>query len=116
MWEIALLKELGFSLKLDACAGGGSRDTLTYVSPKTGRAVSAEEGAPYKDKLLTLPDFLKPQDGGGDDADSLSGLRLTAYFLEHWVFVHHTRGVPEARLRFQDRFETQSTQSNAKEK
>lgn len=104
MWEIALLKELGFSLKLDTCAGGGSADTLTYVSPKTGRAVSAEEGEPYKDRLLALPAFLKPQSGGGDEADILKGLKMTAYFLEHWVFVHHTKGVPESRLRFQERF------------
>lgn len=44
MWEIALLKELGFSLDLTKCAGGGDPAMLAYVSPKTGRAVSAEQG------------------------------------------------------------------------
>ena len=104
MWEIALLKELGFYLKLDECAGGGDASQLAYVSPKTGRAVSLDEGEPYKDKLLALPDYLKPQGGGGDEADILKGLQMTGYFLAHWVFVHHTKGVPESRLRFQDRF------------
>ena len=97
MWEIALLKELGFSLGLDACAGGGDPQTLTYVSPKTGRAVSAEKGAPYKDKLLILPHFL-----GGHAAPEnniVLGLKLTGYFLEHWVYAHHSKGVPEARMR-----------------
>ena len=34
MWEIALLKELGFSLDLTRCAGGGDDEALAYVSPK----------------------------------------------------------------------------------
>ena len=105
MWEIALLKELGFALDLSKCAGGGAREDLTWVSPKTGRAVSAAAGAPYKEKLLPLPEFLKPQGQEAEEReDILTGLRLTGYFLEHWVYAHHTQGVPEARLRFQARF------------
>lgn len=103
MWEIALLKELGFALDLSKCAGGGSSEGLAYVSPKTGRAVSAEAGAPYKEKLLPLPGFLKGQGETGDE-DVLVGLQLTGYFMEHWVYAHHSAGVPEARLRFQSRF------------
>lgn len=106
MWEMAFLKELGFSLDLSGCAGGGDAQNLIYMSPKTGRAVSASAGAPYKEKLLSLPGFLKP--GGGsqtnEDNDVLIGLEMTGYFLEHWVYAHHTKGVPEARLRFQQRF------------
>lgn len=105
MWEIALLGELGFRLELDKCAGGGDRSALVYVSPKTGRAVSEQAGAPYKEKLLSLPGFLRPGGGGGEAEEVWAGLKLTGYFLEHWVFVHHTRGVPEARVIFQDRFE-----------
>ncbi len=105
MWEVALLRELGFSLDLSRCAGGGDDTDLAYVSPKTGKAVSAAEGEPYKDRLLPLPDFLNThKDGGGDTADILKGLKLTGYFFEHWVFAHHTRGIPEDRLRFQERF------------
>lgn len=111
MWEIALLRELGFALDLSRCAGGGDARTLSYVSPKSGHAVSAEKGEPYKDKLLPLPLFLRPADAAreegaaaGDDADILKGLRLTGYFLEHWVFTHRTTGVPAERLRFEERF------------
>ncbi|MBL4804166.1 MAG: DNA repair protein RecO [Alphaproteobacteria bacterium] len=104
MWEIAFLKELGFSLDLTQCAGGGDNGALTYVSPKTGRAVSAEQGEPYKDKLLNLPPFLKPESGEINEQGVLEGLRMTGYFLEHWVFTHHSRGVPPARLLFQERF------------
>jgi DNA repair protein RecO (recombination protein O) len=105
MWEIALLRELGFSLDFSRCAGGGDAQNLVYISPKTGRAVSREAGALYKDRLLDLPAFLRPGRAVGDESDILTGLRLTGYFLEHWVFTHHTKGVPEARLRFQERFE-----------
>ena len=110
MWEISLLRELGFHLELNKCAGGGDADTLCYVSPKTGRAVSKAQGEIYKEKLLALPNFLRPeaaQDenievGGAEDI--LSGLKMTGYFFEHWAFTHHTKGVPEARLMFEERY------------
>ena len=105
MWEIAFLKELGFSLDLTKCAGGGSADDLCYVSPKTGRAVSKSAGEPYKDKLIELPEFLKPSGSYDDIKDVQKGLKMTGYFLVHWAFSHHTQGVPETRLRFQERVE-----------
>ncbi len=104
MWEIAFLKELGFSLDFSQCAGGGDAAFLAYVSPKTGRSVSLEAGKPYKKRLLPLPDFLKPSGGGGDDLDILTGLKMTGYFLEHWAFTHHSHGIPDARLLFEQRF------------
>ena len=41
-----------------ACAATGVEDNLTYVSPRSGRAVSRQAGEPWKDKLLRLPEFL----------------------------------------------------------
>jgi DNA repair protein RecO (recombination protein O) len=98
MWELALLREMGFALDLTACAAGGDGADLAYVSPRTGRAVSAVNGAPYADKLLKLPEFLKPSRGQADD-DLVTGLRLSGYFLEHWAFAHHSAGLPDARTR-----------------
>lgn len=106
LWEIGLLKELGFALNLKECAGGGDPQTLAYVSPKTGRAVSYEKGEAYKDKLLPLPDFLKPQGGAMDHEEVLKGLRMTGYFLEHWVFADHTKGMPEARYQLENRLKS----------
>ncbi|MDR1026932.1 MAG: DNA repair protein RecO, partial [Rickettsiales bacterium] len=54
-WEIKLLAELGYGLSLDRCGGCGRTDGLAFVSPKTGRAVCEECGAPYADKLLKGP-------------------------------------------------------------
>lgn len=113
MWEIALLRELGFSLDLSRCAGGGDASTLAYISPKTGRAVSYSAGEPYKDKLLPLPGFLKPNGGGADNEDILTGLQLTRFFLEHWVFAHHNRGLPEARIRLGLRFAEQFAKTDS---
>jgi len=108
MWEIAFLRELGFAIDLSKCAVGGDVDELVYVSPKSGRAVSRQAGEPYKDRLLILPDFLKRDKRGsnllGTQEDLLTGLRLTGYFLEHWVFAQHSKGMPEVRLRFQTQF------------
>ncbi len=104
MWEIALLKELGFALNLTRCAGGGDPKTLAYVSPKSGHAVSAEAGEPYKDKLLPLAGFLRPKKTEVMAEEVLKGIEMTGYFFEQWAFAHHSKGVPEQRLRFQERF------------
>lgn len=104
LWEIALLKELGFSLDLTRCVGGGSDQALAYVSPKTGKAVSYQAGEPYKDKLLKLPEFLRPQGGEIDYEEIHKGLEMCGYFLERWVFAHHSRGIPPSRLLFGERF------------
>ncbi len=118
MWEIALLGELGFAIDLSTCAAGGDSEDLIYISPKTGRAVSREGGAAYKDKLLPLPDFLKKNNHGsnllGTEEDLLTGLNLTGYFLEHIVFAQHSKGIPEARLRFHAQF-AKKVQMNTEE-
>jgi DNA repair protein RecO (recombination protein O) len=106
LWEIAFLRELGFGMDLGRCVAGGDKETLTYVSPKSGCAVSLREGYPYRDKLLKLPEFLKPHsgEGAGEPEDVAVGLKMTGYFLQNWVFAHHSGGVPEARLRFESLF------------
>ena len=114
VWEIALLRELGFSLDLTRCAGGGDVNDLCYVSPNSGHAVSRAQGAPYTGKLLRLPPFLRPNRSGEiTDEDILDGLKLNAYFLEHWVYNHHTKGVPTSRSAFQERFDRYIEKTNS---
>jgi len=51
-FEARILSESGYALDLEACAATGAREDLVYVSPKSGRAVSASAGAPWRDRLL----------------------------------------------------------------
>lgn len=96
-WEVQVLRELGFGLDVTRCAGGGS-GPLIYVSPRSGRAVSEDAGAPYSAKLLPLPDFLAGR-GGGGPAEVCDGLRLTGYFLERHLLAPADLGLPPARDR-----------------
>jgi DNA repair protein RecO (recombination protein O) len=101
-WELALLDELGFGLDLAACAATGTRENLIYVSPRSGRAVSADAGAPYKDRMLILPAFLgKGRQGPATTADVLAGLALTGHFLETRVLFPREEMMPQARQRFE---------------
>src|SRR5215510_8976922 len=87
-WELALLEELGFGLDLSQCAATGANDQLIYVSPKSGRAVSASAGEPYRDKLFPLPQFLTKQRVAlVTDADVRLGFALTGHFLETRVLL-----------------------------
>jgi DNA repair protein RecO (recombination protein O) len=103
-WEAGLLEALGFGLDLSQCAATGSLDDLAYVSPKSGRAVSATAGEPYRDRMFRLPGFLLgSQNAEPSMADIAEGLRLTEYFLLDRVLQPHGREVPPARLRFNER-------------
>jgi len=85
IWELGLLGELGYGLDLSSCAATGSMNDLRYVSPRSGRAVSALAGEPYKDKLLELPPFLTAESrrsGEVSTKDVCAGLKLTRSFLE----------------------------------
>jgi DNA repair protein RecO (recombination protein O) len=99
-WELALLDELGFGLDLSQCAATGSNDQLIYVSPKSGRAVSASAGEPYREKLLALPQFLtKQRSGHVTGADVRTGFALTGHFLETRVLLPRGQSLPQSRAR-----------------
>ena len=91
-FELAVLEDLGFGLDLTACAATGARTDLVYVSPKSGRAVSAAAGAPWADRMLALPAFLPDRTQVCTSAETLGqAFRLTGYFLGRHVF--EPRGV-----------------------
>jgi DNA repair protein RecO (recombination protein O) len=96
-FEAGLLADLGFGLDLTRCAVTGALDDLIYVSPRTGRAVSAAAGEAYKARLLALPRFLLSAQGGLAAGDIGSGLTLTGHFLEQFVFGPLNRPAPPAR-------------------
>ncbi|MEZ5908071.1 MAG: DNA repair protein RecO [Hyphomicrobiaceae bacterium] len=99
-WELALLEELGFGLDLTTCAATGGSDDLVYVSPRTGRAVSREAGAPYAERLLALPGFLAPAGiRTASREDVRAGFALTGYFLEARILRPREMVLPDARQR-----------------
>lgn len=59
-WKMMFLAELGFGLDLERCAVTGTTENLVYISPRTGRAVSAGAGAAYAHRLLPFPEALRP--------------------------------------------------------
>lgn len=100
-FEMAVLEDLGFGLDLERCAVTGSPSGLAYVSPKTGRAVTAEAGRPWADKLLVLPAFLGDTAQICADTASLSeALALTGHFLERHVWGARGLAVPHERANF----------------
>ena len=106
-FEAGLLEDLGFGLDLSRCAATGTMDDLIYVSPRTGRAVSREAGAPYADKMLALPPFMLGAQAGLGEGDVGAGLELTGHFLEQFVFHPQNRPIPPARVWMVDKLREQ---------
>lgn len=102
-WEHALLGDMGFGLDLTACAVTGASGGLAYVSPRTGRAVTAEGAGDWADRLLPLPPVLLGAEPA-DDAAILQGLGVTGHFLLHYVAADLGQdSLPPARAALLDR-------------
>ena len=102
-WEIQLLEMLGFGLDLSRCAVSGGIDDLTYISPKTGRAVAAHHAGEWKTRLLPLVPCMKGE-GNAQNNEISEGLRTTGHFLEKWLAPSlGDRPLPVARQRLVDR-------------
>lgn len=92
-FELMMLAELGFGLDLESCAATGGRNDLMYVSPKSGRAVSRDAGAPWRAQLFELPYFLVAEVAEPPDVENLrAAFEMTGYFLARRIF--EPRGVP----------------------
>ena len=102
-WELGLLNQLGYGLDLTECAATGATDDLVYVSPKTGCAVSAGAGAPYREKLFDLPPFFRVEDLNPPADDIRTGLRVTGHFLARCAKDADTGELPRSRASFVDR-------------
>lgn len=103
-FEGAMLIEDGMRLDFSACAATGSIENLCYVSPKSGRAVSRDAGAPYHDYMLPLPLFLLPghEEMTVSAGDFYLALSMLSFFLDRFVFAPHHVRMPTCRHRFVD--------------
>lgn len=94
-WEMRLLDGMGFGLDLASCAVTGATEGLAFVSPVSGRAVTAQGAGDYAPRLLTLPAIL-----GGQQGDLAAGLALTGHFLDTRLAAQLVgRPLPAARAR-----------------
>lgn len=97
-FELAVLNDLGFGLDLAQCAATGTREDLVYVSPKSGRAVCRDAGAPWADKMLALPPFLCAGASRAATSENLvDAFRLTGFFLGRHVY--EPRGITPGAAR-----------------
>lgn len=98
--EKTVLAELGYGLDFTRCAMTDERDSsrLAYVSPKTGRAATAEAARGYERSLFPLPAFLV-RDAAADMADIRAGLNITGYFLEKFLVEHRQQNILPPRMR-----------------
>jgi DNA repair protein RecO (recombination protein O) len=101
-WELGVLQEMGYGLDLSVCALTETSDNLAYVSPRTGRAVSAEAAGLWKERLLRLPAFLTSE-AAPDHAQLADGLALTRHFLARDAFGLHHKPLPGARVMLEER-------------
>lgn len=113
LFEFLLLSDAGFGLDLSCCAATGAEENLVYISPKTGRAVCREAGAPYHDKMLPLPAFFHEEDSMPKPAEILDALRVTGYFLQLWLYEPRGRKLPPARERLLGMLERECVVANA---
>jgi DNA repair protein RecO (recombination protein O) len=109
-WELVVLEEMGFGLDLRACAVMGERaNDLSYISPRTGRAVSRAGAGEWAERLLPLPPCLLGE-GPAPDAEILQGLEVTGHFLRHHLAPHlGERPLPDARARLVGWLEAQAS-------
>jgi len=117
LWEKTLLAELGFGFDFTVCAVTGqssrpepsedhseAQPLLTFVSPRTGGAVTDAGAGPWRDRLLPLPRFLyRQEESCPSGEDLLAALRLTGHFLQKYAQSHDQAPLPAARERLRQR-------------
>ncbi|MBR1756307.1 MAG: DNA repair protein RecO [Alphaproteobacteria bacterium] len=96
-FEFYLLDFLGIGLDISECAVTGSHNNLRYISPKTGRAVCEQVGAPYRDKLYDYPQYIVEQNYLPKMADVANVLEMTGNFLSKNFLMQHNLQLPENR-------------------
>lgn len=85
-FEFYLLEFLGIGIDLSSCADTNTTDDLTYVSPKSARAVCAISGLPYKDRLFCYPHFIRANHYSPTQAELQDCLKMTEFFLKENFF------------------------------
>lgn len=97
LFELLLLKESGFGLDLEKCVVTNQLTNLSYVSPRSGCAVSYDAALPYQDKLLELPQFMTTNNVSICINQVISALKLTSFFFHKQIFLLVDKPEPTPR-------------------
>lgn len=97
-FEYYLLEYLGIGLDLSECSATGCTENLTYISPKTGKAVCAEAGEAFKNRLYKFPHFILEQNYYPAPEELADLLKMTEFFLYKNFFQTHSLKFPESRV------------------
>ncbi|MFV0627243.1 MAG: DNA repair protein RecO [Alphaproteobacteria bacterium] len=101
-FEYHLLNFLGVGLDLSECSATGVTENLEYVSPKSGKAVCATAGEPYKDRLYKFPRFVVENNYMPSDLEVLDLLEMTEFFLNKNFFKAHGLKFPIKRANLRE--------------
>ena len=98
-----MLAESGFALDLAECAATGARDDLIYVSPKSGRAVSAARARYGATACCRCRrSCARPAASAPSPTDVADAFRLTGHFLGRELFAPRGLDLPDSRKSFLD--------------
>lgn len=96
-FEFYALEYLGIGLSLDCCAVTGQTQNLAYISPRSGKAVCREVGAPYHDRLFLYPHFVVDNNQSPSYEEIFNVLKITEFFLKKHFFAFHNLLLPKSR-------------------
>lgn len=84
-FELFLLSNLGFGLDLSKCVATNNTENLTFISPKSAKAVSFDAGNIYKHLLMPLPKFFINNNHIPDEEEIFQALKITKYFIQKFL-------------------------------
>ncbi len=96
-FEYFLLDYLGIGLDLSECSATGTTENLEYVSPKSGKAVCATAGEPYKNRLYRFPHYIVEGKLNPKPEEVKNVLEMTGFFLYKNFFATHSLKFPACR-------------------
>jgi DNA repair protein RecO (recombination protein O) len=106
--ELFILNKTGFGIDLERCSVTGNMENITYISPKSGSAVSKDVGEPYKARLFKIPSFFLEmhkeigQKQPTQMREILEGLEITRYFFAKHFFAENLAKLPSHCIQFRD--------------
>lgn len=83
LFELDILKYMGFGIDVSQCALTGSKSNLFFLSPLTGKGATFIAGSPFKKKLFIIPKiFGNVESEFSEILDIKAAFVITTHFLQ----------------------------------